>query len=250
MSLNRENKSNGVVGILAGMGPAAGADFLRLFVQACENWLRAHGQPVRDQAFPEHWVAQLPVPDRTRALLDEGAPQPFEAVARGLDQLAALGAGTVAIACNTTHAWHAALQARAPRVELLHIARETAAAIRERGIRRVALLAAQGVYHAHLYEQEFADAGIACALPGDEARAWLMQGIYDGVKAGDLALAQERFTRAARQLRAEHGDIALVMACTEIPLALPQAPAAREWQLICPSTILAAALAREAYGGI
>ncbi|MFZ3117300.1 MAG: aspartate racemase, partial [Variovorax sp.] len=54
-----------VVGILGGMGPAAGADFVRLFVDACAQHMRAVGEPVRDQAFPEHWLAQVPVPDRT-----------------------------------------------------------------------------------------------------------------------------------------------------------------------------------------
>ena len=53
------------VGILGGMGPAAGADFARLFVEACARLLAERGQPVHDQAFPAHWLAQLPVPDRS-----------------------------------------------------------------------------------------------------------------------------------------------------------------------------------------
>ena len=65
------------VGILAGMGPAAGVDFARLFVAACEDWLRGHGQAVCDQAYPAHWMAQLPIADRTRALTDGAAPQPL-----------------------------------------------------------------------------------------------------------------------------------------------------------------------------
>ena len=52
--------STNVVGILGGMGPAAGADFVRLFVQACAQQLRARGEPVRDQTFPEHWPARTP----------------------------------------------------------------------------------------------------------------------------------------------------------------------------------------------
>ena len=62
------------------MGPAAGADFVRLFVQACTQQMRARGEPVRDQSFPEHWLAQVPVPDRTEALASagQGAHQPLE----------------------------------------------------------------------------------------------------------------------------------------------------------------------------
>ncbi|MBS0506060.1 MAG: aspartate/glutamate racemase family protein [Proteobacteria bacterium] len=235
------------VGILAGMGPAAGVDFARLFVAACEDWLHAHGRTVRDQAYPAHWMAQLPIPDRTHALADPQAPQPLEAMLRGLEQLAGLGARAVAMPCNTAHAWHAALQERAPQVELLHMPRETAAALRTQGLARVALLATQGSYRSGLYAQAFAEQGIECVLPDEQARDWLMQGIYDGVKAGRLALAQQRFVAVGERLRAQHGDIALAMACTEIPLALPQASAAQGWTLIDPTAILAAALARRAY---
>lgn len=236
------------VGILAGMGPAAGVDFARLFVAACEDWLRSHGHAVCDQAYPAHWMAQLPIPDRTRALADGAAPQPLEAMAQGLAQLAGLGARAVAMPCNTAHAWHAALQERVPQVELLHMPRETAAALRAQGQERVALLATEGSYRIGLYEQAFAAQGIACVLPDAKARQWLMQGIYDGVKAGDMALAQQRFVAVGQALRAQHGDIALAMACTEIPLALPQAPEAQDWTLIDPAAILARALARRAYG--
>ncbi|WP_313077391.1 amino acid racemase [Melaminivora sp.] len=235
------------VGILAGMGPAAGADFARLFVLACEDWLRAHGHAVVDQAYPAHWMAQLPIADRTRALADPQAPQPLAALAQGLAQLAGLGARAVAMPCNTAHAWHAALQRQVPQVELLHMPQETAAELRRRGLDRVALLATEGSYRIGLYEQAFAAQGIACVLPGEAARQWLMEGIYGGVKAGDLVLAQQRFVQAGAQLRAQHGDIALAMACTEIPLALPQAPEAQGWTLVDPTAILAASLARRAY---
>ena len=235
------------VGILAGMGPAAGVDFVRLFVAACEGWLRHHDYNVVDQAYPEHWMAQLPVPDRSRALIDPGAPQPLEPLVRGLTQLAGLGARAAAIPCNTAHAWHAALQARVPQIELLHMPRETAAELQRQGQTRVALLATQGTYRQGLYDAAFAAAGMTCVLPDEAGREALMQGIYDGVKAGNLALAQERFASVGAQLRATHGNIPLVMACTEIPLALPQAPAAQGWPLVDPTALLAAALARKAY---
>ena len=92
-----------MVGILGGMGPAAGADFVRLFVQACTERMVALGIPVLDQAYPEHWLAQVPVPDRTAALNDprEGAHQPLDSMLQATGRLAALGVRVVAIACNT-----------------------------------------------------------------------------------------------------------------------------------------------------
>lgn len=236
------------VGVLAGMGPAAGVDFARLFLQACERCLQEQGRAVQDQAFPEHWIAQVPVADRTRALRDPQAPQPLPEMVRALRQLAGLGVRAAAISCNTAHAWHGELQAQVPELELLHIARETAAELRRRGIRRAALLATQGTYRMGLYDAFLAQEGVECVLPPEDERECLMQGIYDGVKAGDVGLAIDRFGRVARQLHERHGALALVMACTEIPLALPQVPEAAGWVLIDPSAILAMALARRAYG--
>lgn len=240
-----------IVGILGGMGPAAGADFVGLFVQACIDWMQQHGQPVNDQAFPEHWLAQLPVPDRTQALsaVGEGADAPLAAMASGLERLEQLGAVAVAMACNTAHAWHAALQARFPRLELLHVAREVALHLQALGVREVGLLATQGTYRSALYEIALAQAGIQCRLPLEAERETLMRGIYDGVKTGDLACAQRCFVEVAQRLLARHGDIALIMGCTEIPLALPSASQAARWTLVNPAQVLAQALAQRAYSG-
>ncbi|WP_370590522.1 aspartate/glutamate racemase family protein [Xylophilus sp. ASV27] len=239
-----------VVGILGGMGPAAGADFVRLFVQACIRRMEAMGLPVHDQGFPEHWLAQVPVPDRSRALADAtpGAHQPLDAMLMALGRLAALGARAVAIACNTAHAWHAPLQQRFPQIELLHMADETAAHLRQRGVAEAVLLATQGTYDSGVYDAALERAGVACHRPAPAERAAVMQGIYAGVKAGDLALARECFGGVARAVAQRHPGSALIMGCTEIPLALPRPAAdAAGLLLVDPAEVLAAALARKAY---
>lgn len=240
------------VGILGGMGPAAGADFVRLFVDACARLLRAHGQVVGDQAFPEHWLAQVPVPDRSGALesSESGAHQPLEPMLQALGRLAALGSRAVAIACNTAHAWHGTLQARFPQVEVLHVAREVSAHLAAQGVRGAALMATEGTYRVGLYAQAMADAGIACHLPRDEERRLLMRGIYDGVKAGDMALARSCFSRVALQLAQRHGQVAIVMGCTEIPLGLQGAAGTEDLALLDPAQVLASALAARAYRGV
>ncbi|MDP9898113.1 aspartate/glutamate racemase family protein [Variovorax ginsengisoli] len=239
-----------VVGILGGMGPAAGADFVRIFVDACAQHMRAQGQPVRDQAFPEHWLAQVPVPDRSGALeaTGAGAHQPLEPMLQALGRLAALGSRAVAIACNTAHAWHATLQERFPQVELLHVAREVASHLAGQGVREVALMATEGTYRVRLYEQALSDAGLVCHLPVAEERTLLMRGIYEGVKAGDLVLAEQCFADVAQRLVARHGPVALIMGCTEVPLGLQGSTAVAGMRLVDPARVLASALAVRAYG--
>ncbi len=237
------------VGILGGMGPAAGADFVRLFVQACADRMQRSGQAVNDQAFPEHWLTQVPVPDRTQSLsaTDDSSNAPLEVMASALERLETVGVRAVAIACNTAHAWHAALQARVPRTELLHISREVVAHLQALGVREVGLMATQGTYRTGLYETALKQAGIACHLPLEAERETLMRGIYDGVKTGDIACAQTCFVEVAQRLLARHRDIALIMGCTEIPLALESAPQAAPWTLVNPAQVLARALASRAY---
>lgn len=238
-----------VVGILGGMGPAAGADFVRLFVRACADHMREQGISVSDQAFPEHWLAQVPVPDRSTALESPGpgGHQPLDPMLQAMGKLAALGATTVAVACNTAHAWHAELQMRFPQLEVLHVAREVARALAGRGVREVGLLATEGTYRAGLYDQALRQAGLPCHIPLAEERERLMNGIYHGVKVGNMVLARDCFAGVAAALARRHGLSTLVLGCTEIPLALSAVPGMDALGLVDPADLLARALAKRAY---
>ncbi|MBS7809212.1 amino acid racemase [Variovorax sp. PCZ-1] len=240
------------VGILGGMGPAAGADFVRLFVRACAEHLRTHGQPVRDQSFPEHWLAQVPVPDRTRALQDTepGAHQPLDPMLQALGRLAALGARSVAIACNTAHAWHTSLQSRFPQIELLHMADEVAALLQTQGVRAASLMATEGSYRTGLYEAALRKHGITCYMPNTAQRKLIMQGIFDGVKADDYALAAQCFGEVASDLARQYTDATIIMGCTEIPLGLQGTTAVQSLKLMDPAQVLATSLAARAYAEV
>ena len=77
--------------------------------------------------------------DRSAALAlpGSGGHQPLDAMMQAAGRLAALGATGVAVACNTAHAWHGALQSRFPQLEVLHVARELAGALAAEGTERV-----------------------------------------------------------------------------------------------------------------
>ena len=240
------------VGILGGMGPAAGADFVRLFVQACGEHMRGRGIAVSDQAFPEHWLAQVPVPDRSTALGPLATPgfgghQPLEPMLQAIGKLAALGATAVAVACNTAHAWHGALQERFPQLEVLHVASEVARALADSGVREVGLLATQGTYRAGLYDEALRRAGLVCHVPAPHEQERLMHGIYHGVKVGDMALANDCFASVAEALAKRHKLQTLILGCTEIPLALHAMPGSTNISLVDPAALLAKALAQRAY---
>jgi aspartate racemase len=166
---------------------------------------------------------------------------------QAMGKLAALGATTIAMACNTAHAWHGALQERFPQLEVLHVAREVARTLAARGVRQVGLLATAGTYSAGLYDQAFEQAGVQCFSPLPTEREALMHGIYSGVKVGDMALAHRAFASVAEALTSRHGLQTLVLGCTEIPLALTNVPGMPNLILIDPAELLAKALAERAY---
>ncbi len=251
-----------VVGILGGMGPAAGADFVRLFVAACAAHLQALGWPVNDQAFPEHWLAQVPLPDRSQAL-EPGAgadAQPLAAMLQVLGRLVALGVRSVAMPCNTAHAWHGQLQERFPQIELLHMPGEVARELTRQRVHAAAVMATTGTYQSAVYAHALAQAGVTCHLPSVAERETIMRGIYQGVKAGDMALARRCFAEVAQALAERYPGAALVLGCTEIPLALGAGEQGGEkghagdmgWAvpglvMVNPTALLAQALARRAY---
>lgn len=237
------------VGILGGMGPAAGADFVRLFVQACTAYLQGHGKEVRDQAFPEHWLVQMPIPDRTQAIgQGKGGPcDPEPYMLQGLGRLAALGVRSVAVACNTAHVWHDEMQACFPQLSILHIAEETARHLQRQGAREAIVLATAGTYRTGLYDRALRAHGITPRVPDATGVERLMQGIYDGVKSGDIELAARCFNDALSPLLGAYPDAPVIMGCTEIPLALAHSPPAGGVVLVDPAWILAQELARRAY---
>lgn len=234
------------VGILGGMGPAAGAHFLDLFVQACAERLQRHGLPLSDQAFPEHWLAQLPLADRSTALREGG----FEALADQLcaatGRLVQAGVRHLAIACNTAHAWHAAIQARFPSLEVLHIAEEAGRALRAGGASRVGLMATRGTVASGVYEAALGRQGLALLYPDQAEQDALMRGIYEGVKAGRLQPASEQFQQVACRMAERQGLDALVLGCTEIPLVLRALDERPDVHLLNATQVLAAALAARA----
>jgi aspartate racemase len=235
-----------VVGILGGMGPAAGAHFLELFVQACAQRLRAQGVPVTDQAFPEHWLVQAPLPDRSAALREGGFSALADQLCGMAGRLVQAGAQHLAIACNTAHAWHGAIQARFPSLQVLHIAEEAGRALRARGAGRVGLLATRGTVQSGLYEAPLGRNGLVLLGPKEGEQDDLMRGIYQGVKAGRLDLAHECFQHVACAMADRHRLDALVLGCTEIPLVLRGLPERPGVQLLDATQVLAAALAARA----
>ena len=217
MTVETPTPETPVLGILGGMGPLAGAQFLlRLTL------LTPAG---RDQ---DHLPAVLwsdpRIPDRTAARLS-GGEDPLPHLLRGLRGLEAAGCGAIAIPCNTAHGWHAAMQAATP-LPILHIVDAAAAELARQGIDdgRIGVMGTAGTLAMGLYQERLGALGHECLLPTPEEMERRVSPGIALVKANRVAEAHAPLAEVARSLAAR-GARAVVLGCTEIPLGIAAGPA-------------------------
>ncbi len=207
-----------MIGILGGMGPLATVDFLAKLVERTPAACDQEHVPLVVYSVPQ-------IPDRSASIL-RGGESPLPAMQAGIRTLERAGARAIAITCNTAHYWFDDL-ARECGVPLLHIA-DCACAALGGDVANVGLLATKGTLAAGFYQQRLAARGYRCLINRqEEIDAWVMPGI-DLVKAGDIAGGGALLQQALAAL-IERGAQRVILACTEIPLALdrivaPQLP--------------------------
>ena len=210
--------SEKILGVLGGMGPLAGAQ--------CMLRLTLLTPAARDaDHIPAVLWSDPRVPDRTRGRdVPEADPLPW--LLRGIAGLAAAGCGAVAVACNTAHEWYPEMAAAAPG-PVLHIVDATMAEMARAGIPPgpVGLMGTAATLRMRLYQDRLAPRGWDCLIPPPEEMDRLVSPAIALVKANRPADAFAPLAEAARGL-ARRGARAVVLGCTEIPLAMAAGPAA------------------------
>jgi aspartate racemase len=174
----------------------------------------------RDQDHVPLLVYSVPqIPCRVAALA-AGSDEPVPALIEGLRILERGGAKLIVMPCNTAHAWFDRLAASVS-VELLHIGD----AVRQRAgdaPETIALMATTGTIRAGFYQRCLATERRRMLLPTPVVQDQINQSIA-AVKVGDLTTARGFATSAMEALLAA-GANRLLLACTELPLALTGSP--------------------------
>ena len=238
------------IGVVAGAGPFAGVDLLqKLFQQTLADGDKDHLNVIG-------LFKSSQLPDRTCFLLQHDIPNPGHAIAAQALELYQAGAEVAGIPCNTAHsaeifeALEADLQAENCPLKFLHMIRETGLLIRENypQVRRVGVLGTTGTYKTAIYPQHLGPLGYEVLLPELELQENKVHpAIYDpqyGIKSGQITpRAREDLLQAAASLL-KMGAEAIVLGCTEIPLAI-QEKKIGEAVVIDPAVALARAMIRE-----
>lgn len=203
--------SSPLIGVLGGMGPLAAVDFLHKIVLATEAKTDQEHVPVICWNVPQ-------IPDRQRALAGLG-PSPLPAMLQGVVRLSAAGATRIAVPCNTAHCWFSELQ-NASSVPLFHIADATLAELSSiRKNERVGLVASRGTIESRLYQSRLERRGIDClTYDDDDIEDLFVPGCY-AIKRNALEHGARLLEESAERLL-QRGATRLILACTEVPLAL------------------------------
>jgi len=238
-----------MIGVVGGVGSYAGVDLIRKIYD--------HTDAVSDQ---EHLpVSMLSVPrsivDRTEFILGRSTVNPGVAIAEVITTLSSMGAEVIGIPCNTAHVsiiYDVIAAHKDSSCTLIHMVEEVAAYVKKShsSISKVGILGTTGTVIGDVYSDIFSKYGIEIIYPSEDIQnLFVHPAIYDlayGIKSctnpvttkakNDLAMAASFLSRK--------GAEAIVLACTEIPLALTE-KALEGICLIDATTILAKALIRE-----
>lgn len=200
---------NKTIGILGGMGPMATCDLMKKIIE--------HTDASCDQEHFRICVdSNTNIPDRTAAILEGGA-DPRPEMIKSAQRLQAIGAEVLIIPCNTAHYFLDDVS-KTVEIPFVHMPRETAKALAERGISAAAILATDGTIQTGIYHRELEKAGITPIQPTEEDQKTLMSLIYDYVKAGKPYPHPEKLLQLQQNLQAQ-GAQAMILGCSELPIA-------------------------------
>jgi aspartate racemase len=225
------------LGVLGGMGPLATADFMAKLVAATPAQRDEDHLPVVIWSVPQ-------IPPRIEAIRGAGA-SPLPAMLEGLRGLRGCGATLAAIACNTAHYWYDALRGGAG-MPIVHIAEAASAALATGAPQasRIALLATRGTHDAGFYAPRLSARGLQPLAFDETLQAQWIDPAIAAVKANRLPEAATLLARAIERTQAQ-GAQAVLLACTELPVAFTAIGHALPLPVIDATEALAQACVRE-----
>lgn len=215
------------IGVVGGVGPYAGLDLVRkLFDHTRADCDQGH-LPVMLLSFPDR------IADRPAFLLRGAAVNPGEAIGEIMAELALAGATVIGLPCNTAHsprildAALARLAATGRPVRFVHMIKAVTDRARTFGEgARIGILGTEATLETRLYQDSLEEAGLVPLTPDAAGRRRVQEAISNreyGIKAQSPVSERARADLLAEAYNlVEAGARAIILGCTEIPLALPE----------------------------
>ncbi len=208
-------KKHKTIGILGGMGPEASANLYGKMIKYTQHKYGA----VQDSDYPPIIIYSMPLLgfDET-GIVDKEAVK--SQLIDGVKKLENAGCDLIIVGCNTVHIFFDEMQ-EAVKIPVLNIVEETKKKVMDFGCKKVGLFASESTSRAKLYQKRFAESGVEVISPSarqQEALNKVIEHVMGGNQKTDDVIVLKDIARDYVKQGAE----AVVMGCTEIPLAINQ----------------------------
>ncbi len=219
----------GAIGIVGGVGPYAGLDLMRKIFDMTD----AHSD--QEHLSVLHHSRSPLIMDRTLFLTGKSQDNPGEVLGDVMVELAEDGATVIGMPCNTAHSPAildvalAKLSACGVKTHFVHMIDAVADYLSQKlpEVRTVGVLGTIGTYNTGIYQHTLGKAGLKVLFPDAEGRNRVQQAISDktfGIKAESNPVTAQAYQYLADEADAlaAQGAQAVILGCTEIPLALTE----------------------------
>ncbi len=220
-------KNKPLIGILGGMGTAAGLHFQNLLFQECTKQ-----GIIGDQDYPE-WIYfnASKAPDRTAAL-NKLASSPTEYLVSSVKRMEAAGADLIVVICNTAHAFHKQIL-QETNIPWIDLQKETASYIKRKGYRSAVLFSTEGTLKSGLFKEAIEPLGIEYMEPnpGSEIQQKITKSIYNehfGIKYTGSCIS-EKAKELLQSVINNYKSEVIIAGCTELSFAFPELNLTRDW---------------------
>lgn len=242
-----------IIGIVGGIGPYAGLDLnMKIFDQTMAKSDQEHLKVILISSPDD-------ISDRTEYLMGKADVNPAHAIYKIIQKLELIGADVVGIPCNTVYAPEIfnvltnSLYGNGNNVEIVHMIEEVSSftIAHYPDVKNIGILGTNGTFHTGIYTKILEQDGFKVIYPDMEIQySFVHSAIYDplyGIKSQSNPVtfaAKEKIYEAAKHL-INKGCDGIVLACTEVPLAVKENKIANK-PVLDATLILARALIRRA----
>ncbi|MBM4161976.1 MAG: aspartate/glutamate racemase family protein [Ignavibacteria bacterium] len=242
-----------IIGVVGGVGPQAGLDLVQKILDQTIATSDQEHLPLILTSYPDQ------IADRTAFITGKSSTNPAYAIASILQQLETAGATVAGIACNAAHApkifdvIRDEMSRWKSKLHLLHMIEEIARSLKEvhPAVRSVGLISTLGTAKSKVYQTILEPKGYAVIAPSEEVQRDLIhRAIYDpeyGIKSRSHPVTERARTALLKAIGMliQNGAEAVILGCTEVPLAIPESHV-EGFPALDSTLILARALIREA----
>lgn len=202
------------IGILGGMGPAASVSMIQRILAYCQN----HFHAVQDTDYPPLLLYSMALEGFDESgIVDK--EKVLQQLITGVKILEQGGSSFIVIACNTVHLFLNELR-KETNIPILNIVEETIKRAKGLNVKRAALLASQTTLQQQLYHTSLEKENILCSFPADIYYQDITNLILD-VMSGTIQQHHKEKVMSIMHDISEGSD-AIILGCTELPLAISQ----------------------------